>query len=116
MRHVDDAPRGTMDFLFARVMRWAKEQGHATFSLGMAPLSNVGDNPYARINERLAALAFQYGGRFYNYQGLRRYKEKFQPDWTGSYLAYPRGLWVPGLLIDIAALVSGGYRRFLRGR
>ncbi len=116
MRHADDAPRGTMDFLFARVMQWAKDQGHATFSLGMAPLSNVGDNPYARINERLAALAFQYGGRFYNYQGLRRYKEKFQPEWTGSYLAYPRGLWVPGLLIDIAALVAGGYRRFLSGR
>jgi phosphatidylglycerol lysyltransferase len=116
MRHVDDAPRGTMDFLFARVMQWAKDSGHASFSLGMAPLSAVGDNPYARVNERLAALAFQYGGRFYNYQGLRRYKEKFQPEWTGSYLAYPRGLWVPGLLIDIAALVSGGYRHFLRGR
>jgi phosphatidylglycerol lysyltransferase len=116
MRHIDDAPRGTMDFLFARVMQWAKDQGHTSFSLGMAPLSRVGDNPYARINERLAALAFQYGGRFYNYQGLRRYKEKFQPEWTGSYLAYPRGLWVPGLLIDIAALVAGGYRRFLTGR
>ncbi|NCT66882.1 MAG: bifunctional lysylphosphatidylglycerol flippase/synthetase MprF [Rhodanobacteraceae bacterium] len=116
MRHVDDAPRGTMDFLFARVMQWAREQGYERFSLGMAPLSAVGDNPYARINERLAALAFQYGGRFYNYQGLRRYKEKFAPDWTGAYLAYPRGLWVPGLLIDIAALVAGSYRRFLVSR
>ncbi len=115
MRHVDAAPRGTMDFLFARVMQWAREQGHERFSLGMAPLSAVGDNPYARINERLAALAFQYGGRFYNYQGLRRYKEKFGPEWTGAYLAYPRGSWVPGLLIDIAALVAGGYRRFLFG-
>lgn len=115
MRHVDAAPRGTMDFLFARVMQWAKNCGYESFSLGMAPLSAVGDNPYARINERLAALAFQYGGRFYNYQGLRRYKEKFGPQWTGSYLAYPRGLWVPGLLIDIAALVAGGYRRFLIG-
>jgi phosphatidylglycerol lysyltransferase len=116
MRHVQGAPRGTMDFLFARVMQWAKDSGHETFSLGMAPLSSVGDNPYARINERLAALAFRYGGRFYNYQGLRRYKEKFVPEWTGSYLAYPRGLWVPGLLVDIAALVAGGYRRFLFGR
>jgi hypothetical protein len=25
----------------------------------------------------------------------------------------PRAVWVPGLLIDIAALVSGGYRKFL---
>ena len=115
MRHVDDAPRGTMDFLFARVLQWARDNGCETFSLGMAPLSAVGDNPYARINERLAALAFQYGGRLYNYQGLRRYKEKFGPDWVGSYLAYPRGSWVPGLLIDIAALVAGGYRRLVFG-
>jgi len=115
MRHVADAPRSTMDFLFAKVMQWAKDQGYAIFSLGMAPLSRVGDNPYARVNERLAALAFQYGNRFYNYQGVRKYKDKFKPEWIGAYLAYPRGLWVPGLLVDIAALVSGGYRRFLIG-
>ena len=116
MRHLDDAPRGTMDFLFARVMHWAQEQGCEQFSLGMAPLSSVGDNPYARINERLAALAFQYGGKLYNYQGLRRYKDKFGPTWVGAYLAYPRRAWVPGLLLDIAALVAGGYRRLLFNR
>lgn len=115
MRHLPDAPRGTMDFLFARLMQWARDAGCERFSLGMAPLSAVGDNPYARINERLAALAFQYGGRFYNYRGVRHYKQKFQPQWTGAYLAYPRGLWVPGLLIDVAALVAGGYRRLLPG-
>jgi phosphatidylglycerol lysyltransferase len=115
MRHVADVPRSTMDFLFAKVLQWAKEQDYAQFSLGMAPLSRVGDNPYARVNERLAALAFQYGNRFYNYQGVRRYKDKFKPEWVGSYLAYPRGVWVPGLLIDIAALVAGGYRRLLIG-
>jgi phosphatidylglycerol lysyltransferase len=82
----------------------------------MAPLSRVGDNQYARINERLASLAFRFGNSLYNYQGVRRYKDKFKPEWTGSYLAYPRGIWVPGLLIDIAALVAGGYGKFLSGR
>ncbi len=115
MRHISDAPRSTMDFLFARVMQWAKDQGHEIFSFGMAPLSRVGDNPYARANERLAALAFRYGNRFYNYQGVRRYKDKFKPEWVGAYLAYPRGVWLPGLLIDISALVAGGYRKLLVG-
>ncbi|MEO7148965.1 MAG: bifunctional lysylphosphatidylglycerol flippase/synthetase MprF [Rhodanobacteraceae bacterium] len=115
MRQLPDAPRGTMDFLFAQVMLWAKAQRHERFSLGMAPLSNVGVNPYARVNERLAALAFRYGNRLYNYQGLRRYKDKFKPEWTGAYLAYPRGLWVPGLLLDTTALVAGGYRKLLLG-
>ncbi|TLY50968.1 MAG: bifunctional lysylphosphatidylglycerol flippase/synthetase MprF [Gammaproteobacteria bacterium] len=116
MRHVGDAPRSTMDYLFANVMLWAQAQGHKTFSLGMAPLSRVGDNQYARINERLASLAFRYGGSLYNYQGVRRFKDKFKPEWTGSYLAYPRGIWVPGLLIDVAALVAGGYGKFLANR
>ncbi len=104
-----------MDFLFAKVMQWAKDEGYQVFSLGMAPLSRVGDNPYARANERLAALAFRYGNRFYNYQGVRRYKDKFKPEWVGAYLAYPRGVWLPGLLIDISALVAGGYRKLLVG-
>ena len=115
MRHVSDAPRSTMDYLFAKVMQWAKDQGYEVFSLGMAPLSRVGDNPYARANERLAAIAFRYGNRFYNYQGVRRYKDKFKPEWVGAYLAYPRGVWLPGLLIDISALVAGGYRKLLIG-
>jgi phosphatidylglycerol lysyltransferase len=113
MRHLPEAPRGTMDLVFAHALNWAKQQGYASFSLGMAPLSNVGTTPYARLNERLAALAFRHGNRFYNYQGLRHYKEKFRPEWVGAYLAYPRGLWVPALLTDIAALVAGGYRRML---
>ncbi|HXS73083.1 MAG TPA: bifunctional lysylphosphatidylglycerol flippase/synthetase MprF [Rhodanobacteraceae bacterium] len=115
MRQTPDAPRGSMDFLFAQVMQWAKAQGHAQFSLGMAPLANVGVHPYARVNEQLAALAFRYGNRLYNYQGLRQYKDKFKPEWTGAYLAYPRGLWVPGLLLDTTALIAGGYRRLLFG-
>ncbi len=41
--------------------------------------------------------------------------DKSAPQWVGPCLGYPRGLWVPGLLIDIAALVDGGYRRFLFG-
>ncbi|MHB1283266.1 MAG: phosphatidylglycerol lysyltransferase domain-containing protein, partial [Metallibacterium scheffleri] len=105
MRHLPDAPRGTMDMVFAHALNWAKQQGYASFSLGMAPLSNVGTTPYARLNERLAALAFRHGNRFYNYQGVRRYKEKFRPEWVG--------LWVPALLTDVAALVAGGYRRML---
>ena len=113
MRQRPDAPRSTMDLVFAHALQWAKAQGSASFSLGMAPLSNVGTTPYARLNEQLAALAFRHGTRFYNYQGVRRFKEKFRPRWVGAYLAYPRGLSVPLLLTDIAALVAGGYRRLL---
>ncbi len=46
----------------------------------------------------------------YNFQGLRAYKEKFNPVWQPRYLAYPGGLGLPRVIADAAALVAGGYR------
>ena len=113
MRHVSDMPYGTMDFLFVSLIELARAQGYRYFSLGMAPLSGVGATRYARAGERLARLVYEYGDRFYNYKGLRSFKEKFHPEWRSAYLAYPLLTPVAPLLIDIAALISGGYRRIL---
>jgi phosphatidylglycerol lysyltransferase len=117
MRHVPDAPPGTMDLLFAELIARARADGYRWFNLGMAPLAGVGETRYARPRERMARLAFEHGNRLYSYKGLRSFKEKFHPEWRGSYLAYPPFTPLPMLLIDIAALVAGGYRRIVtRGR
>lgn len=113
MRYLPAAPPGTMDFLFVRLMQYGREQGYEYFNMGMAPLSGVGETRYSRRGERLAALAYKYGTRLYNYSGLRRYKEKFDPLWQSSYLAYPYGRSPEALLLEIAALVAGGYLRVL---
>jgi phosphatidylglycerol lysyltransferase len=111
MRHGTAAPPGCMDFLFVRLMEYARDAGYAWFNLGIAPLAGVGENEFARPTERLARLAYEYGNRFYNYKGLRRYKEKFQPQWRGAYLAYPYQMSPRLLLLDISALIAGGYGR-----
>ena len=77
----------------------------------MAPLGGVGENRYARTGEKVARLAYEYGNRFYNYKGLRSFKEKFHPEWRSVYLAYPVLTPLPMLLMDSAALIAGGYRR-----
>ena len=115
MRHSADAPHGCMDFLFVRLLEYGRDAGYEWFNLGMAPLAGVGETRFARPAERLARLAYEYGNRFYNYKGLRSYKEKFQPEWRGSYLAYPYQMSPRLLLVDIAALIAGGYRRVLGG-
>ncbi|MGQ9658885.1 MAG: bifunctional lysylphosphatidylglycerol flippase/synthetase MprF [Thermochromatium sp.] len=113
MRYLPGAPSVTMDFLFTRAIEWARDEGYAWLNLGMAPLSGVGKIRYARPSERLARLAYDYGNRLYNYKGLRNFKEKFHPVWQSRYIAYPFYRPLPTILIDLAALIAGGYGRIL---
>jgi phosphatidylglycerol lysyltransferase len=53
---------------------------------------------------------YRYGEHFYNFQGLREFKEKFDPTWEPRYLASPGGLALPRILANVAALIGGGMR------
>lgn len=110
MRHRPVMPPGTMDFLFLKLILLAKEQGYGFFDLGMAPLSGLAAHRLAPVWYRLGGLVFRRGERFYNFRGLRAFKEKFEPVWEPRYLCAPGGLdpWV--VLADVAALQSGGLR------
>ncbi|WP_445191664.1 bifunctional lysylphosphatidylglycerol flippase/synthetase MprF [Sphingomonas sp. Tas61C01] len=108
MRHRDDAPNGTMDFLFVHILQWAQERGYARFTLGIAPLSGIEGGRLAPAWARAAALVFQHGERFYGFRGLRSYKEKFDPDWEPRYIAGPRGVALVQALRDLSLLVGRG--------
>ena len=110
MRHLPDAPRTAMDFLFVSMMRWGKEEGYRSFSLGMAPLSGLEDRALAPLWTKLGARLYRHGEYFYNFQGLRQYKEKYAPAWRPRYLAAPGGLRLPVVLANVAALVSRGMK------
>jgi phosphatidylglycerol lysyltransferase len=111
MRFDHRAPRDVMEALFVHVMIWGKEQGYQWFSLGMAPLSGFETSPVAPLWNRVAAFMYEHGEAVYNFQGLRAYKEKFNPVWQPRYLAYPGGLRLPRVLADVSALIAGGYLR-----
>jgi phosphatidylglycerol lysyltransferase len=108
MRHVPDAPHGVMDFLFVELMLWGKAQGFRWFNLGMAPLANLEDHALAPLRSRVGAMLFRHGEHFYNFRGVREYKEKFDPVWEPKYLAAPGGLALAGVVCDIGMLISGG--------
>lgn len=113
MRHSANAPAGVMDFLFTKLIEHARDEGYRWFNLGIAPLSGVEARAQGPLWGRLAAVGVEHGGRFYNFQGLRRYKSKFGPEWEPVFLASPGGMRLPLILGDIAALVSGGVRGIL---
>jgi len=108
MRHADEAPDGIMDYLLVRLMEWGRDAGYRWFSLGVAPLTGLSKSSSAPLWNHVASLAFRHGEHFYNFQGLRAYKEKFRPEWRSRYLAVPGGLALPAVVRDVASLISGG--------
>ncbi|WP_172991937.1 bifunctional lysylphosphatidylglycerol flippase/synthetase MprF [Lacipirellula parvula] len=110
MRHCNSVPNGIMDYLFGSLMLWGKEQGYKWFSLGVAPLSGLDSRPLSPLWNKIGNALYEHGEHFYNYEGLRQYKEKFSPQWQPMYLCYPGGFCLPQVLIDFAALNSGGIR------
>lgn len=111
MRYCHEAPKGVMEMLMVHLQLWAREQGYRWFDLGMAPLSGFEQSPVAPVWNRLGAFLYEHGEAVYNFQGLRAYKEKFNPIWEPRYLAYPGALRLPRILADVSALIAGGYRR-----
>jgi phosphatidylglycerol lysyltransferase len=114
MRYNDAAPKGVMDYMLIESMLWGKAQGFRWFNLGMAPLSGLEEHALAPTWHKLGRIVQRYGETFYNFEGLRKFKEKFNPVWRPRYLAAPDGLAMAGALLDVTALVSGGVRNVLR--
>jgi len=110
MRHLPEAAEGVMEYLFISLMLWGKERGYRWFNLGMAPFSGLENRALAPLWNRLGAFVFRHGEHFYNFKGLRHYKEKFDPEWRPKYLASPGGLALPQVFANLATLISGGVK------
>ena len=111
MRYLPQAPGGVMEYLFTCLMLWDKERGYRWFNLGMAPFSGLENRALAPLWNRLGAFIYRHGEHFYNFQGLRQYKEKFDPEWQPKYMASPGGLALPQIFTNLATLISGGMKQ-----
>ena len=114
MRFLPDGPAGIMDYLFVELMQWARQEGYSWFNLGMAPLAGLQNRRQAPLWNRFGALVFGRGERFYNFRGLHRYKDKFDPEWEARYMAVPKGIALPMILANVASLISGGLSGVVR--
>ncbi|AZE47027.1 Alanylphosphatidylglycerol synthase [Pseudomonas chlororaphis] len=108
MRAHPEAPKLTMEFMMVGLIQHYKNHGYTRFSLGMVPLSGLQPRRGAPLTQRLGSMVFRRGEQLYNFQGLRRFKDKFQPDWEPRYMAVPAGLDPLVALADTAALIAGG--------
>jgi phosphatidylglycerol lysyltransferase len=108
MRHYQKVEHGTMEFLFARMLEWAKEKGYATFSLGLSAIVGIGEKPDdPRVEQALHTIS-DYVSRFYNFRGLHNFKEKFHPRWEPRYLIYKGLASLPLVLSTLLNVHTGG--------
>lgn len=111
MRFKPGSPSGTMDYIFISLFEWAKEKGFKHFNLGMAPLSNVGLSKFSFFSEKVAAQIYLHGQFFYHFQGLRRFKEKYEVTWIPKFLAYRKKSSLPITMAQITLLIGENKQR-----
>jgi phosphatidylglycerol lysyltransferase len=106
------APNGTAELLLDAAMRALAAHGASYVTLGLSPLSRHSRFDASRVPAWLRLvlrLVRAHGRRFYNFEGLDRFKAKFDPDEWEEIVALadsprfsPRTLWA------IAAAFSQG--------
>ncbi|MCP6761732.1 MAG: phosphatidylglycerol lysyltransferase domain-containing protein [Fischerella sp. CENA71] len=107
MRHRKSIENGTMDFLFISMFQHYKEQGYDSFNLGLSALAGVGETQESRRLEKTLHYLYQHLERFYNFQGLHAYKDKFHPIWQSRYLIYPSLAALPDVIVALIRADSG---------
>lgn len=110
MRYLPEEASGLMEFMFLSLIEHYRDEGAEEFSLGMAPLSGLSERSVSRSWNRFGRLIYRHGGAFYNFEGLRAFKQKFQPEWRPRYLAIPPNISPLRAMGDVALLIAGSAR------
>jgi phosphatidylglycerol lysyltransferase len=106
MRYSEAAPPAVMRYLLVELCFWAQREGYETFNLGMVPLAGIRRSAVAPMWHQVTSLFKRAGERYYNFEGLRDFKQWFYPEWEPSYLVSVGGTKRPLLIANIAALIS----------
>jgi phosphatidylglycerol lysyltransferase len=73
-------------------------------------MSGMQEHQLASRWHRFGRLMFRHGERFYNFRGLRSFKDKFDPEWEARYLIAKGGLAPLFTFSDVAALINRGLK------
>ena len=93
MRHMADAPPNVNDFMFLHYIKHSQELGCDYVNLGLCPLVGIDDSDEsARVITNLLKFVYANGSRFFGFEGLARFKNKFEPEWRNRYVVYQDGI------------------------
>lgn len=106
-----EAPNGTTEALLFAAAEWMTQHNSDVITLGLSPLSvNAPQSETAPPRSIRALFAWLkiHGRRFYNFEGLDKYKSKFQPrEWEPIYAVIPKKHHSWRALVAIGAAFGG---------
>jgi phosphatidylglycerol lysyltransferase len=104
MRRRTDVPNGVMDYLFVKLLQYARARGYSRVSLGMAPMTGFKEDERATLEERLIHSLFQRLNFLFSFRGLYQYKAKFATCWEPRYLIYRNLIHLPRTALALREL------------
>ncbi len=129
MRRTAETVPGTMEYLIAASVEWARARGYRHMSLSLAPLATPSDDlkdlaflstpkrwrisSSARLLQRSAAYLHDRGLLLGNYRSLYFFKQKFHPVWEPRYLIVEDVSTLPRALIALAVVHGMSWRALL---
>jgi phosphatidylglycerol lysyltransferase len=119
MRRSADAPNGAMEALFVAMIERCRAQGLAGLDLGMVPFANPDESSIAG---RTLRAIYEGGRSVFNFEGLRSFKQKWDPKWEARYICYQTDADLPTIAAAIARAgelpdsrsIAGRIRAFVR--
>ena len=119
MRRRPEAASGVMELLVARSVEHARAHGDAMLSLSLSALVKVdpvtGEPDSVPASDPARAFLIERLSRFYDFQGLFRWKRKFAPAFEDRFLVFADPLALPRIALALVrAQTPGGLLSFVR--
>ena len=97
MRHKENSPNGTMDFLFIKLFLHLRKRSFTRFTLGLAPLSGFRVDEKSTRAEKIVHQFAQNNSFLFSFKGLKTYKSKYANYWEPRYLIYKNIIDLPAI-------------------
>lgn len=107
MRRRAEVENGTMEFIFASMLQHFQAMDYEGFNLSLSPLAGVGETQESPRLEKVFHYLSEHLNKFYNFKGLHKFKQKFQPRWEPRYLVYPKLSTLPDVVVGLVRADSG---------
>ncbi len=94
LRHTSGSPGNINDYLMINFINYLHQDGVARLNMGLSPLAGLepGEGEDRSVINSVLSLAYSKAGRFYSFQGLNRFKSKYEPKWEDRYIVYKGGI------------------------